>query len=977
MRNGLTHGGDGGQRAAGLEALCARIEAAIRERNPKDAPNGETHFTCPLPDGHPDGDVHPSARWNKSKRTWFCDVCGEGGGAKDLAQRLGLVVARGSAPSLETFSAQRRLTVDIVRTWGVTPTVHADRPAVRYPTPVGVDRVKYLDGGRPKYRWAARGGRVHWYGIERAVARLRDSVGVLYVVNGEPSVWAATARGVAAVCLCGGEGARLKPERLAELQQALDGLGPVALRVVYDVDAAGRAGAHRVVAALRAAAYVDVAALDLAVMLPDVPHADVDDLQRREGERLAEALATLPQLTNKATADEAAPHDAEGTKTPPTACATRTSSSLHTAVRLLDEVELFHTLGVEGEAYATVPIATGRITARVLSTQFTRWLHRIYFTRSGRPLADSALREVQSIAAAKAVYEGPALPVFLRVGQQDENLYLDLGDATGAAVEVTARGWDIVAPPPVRFRRENGMRELLPPERGGSIADLRPFVNLADERQWRLLVGWLVAALRPTGPFPILAVHGEHGSAKTTLTRLIRCLVDPTTNPSRAEPRDTRDLMVAARNAWVLSFDNLSHIRPWLSDALCRVSTGGGFATRELYTNVEEVHIDVVRPVVINGIHEVATRSDLLDRTIMLDLPAVPEDGRRPEYDLWTAFTPVMPRLLGALLDAAVFALRNQRSVQLPRYPRMADCVRWVTAAEPQLGWHPGAFLDAYSESVESADSVALEDSPVAVAVESLLATHDHWEGTATDLLVALDSGGLQPRARSWPRNAKSLSDQLRRYAPNFRRRGVVVEFRRTPGSRSRRLVCLCQIDPVPKCDACDASDAGAQEDRHLDETGTSVAMPPASQPALGASQPGPLAFAKLQAAPHGVAGVARPPTPCPMCRSRSWWVQDGGARICSVCNPKPSPAVSTTEDEALGDDRDVLADLATDLGNPAFALSNGTSTAQGQASWSRFIAQASADELAHARAGLERIKAASDAADVVCSGAGEKEGGR
>src|SRR5262249_57209190 len=142
---------------------------------------------------------------------------------------------RVAKPSLETFATQRGLTVATLESWNLTATVHAGRPAFRYPTAVGVDRVKYVDGGKPKYRWYKKGGKAHWYGLDRALALLREHTAalvlVVYLVNGEPSVWAGAAQGVPAVCLCGGEGAQLNRDRLAELRGALTGLPSVALRI--------------------------------------------------------------------------------------------------------------------------------------------------------------------------------------------------------------------------------------------------------------------------------------------------------------------------------------------------------------------------------------------------------------------------------------------------------------------------------------------------------------------------------------------------------------------------------------------------------------------------------------------------------------------------------------------------------------------------------------------------------------------------
>ena len=119
--------------------------------------------------------------------------------------------------------------------------------------------------------------------------------------------------------------------------------------------------------------------------------------------------------------------------------------------------------------------------------------------------------------------------------------------------------------------------------------------------------------------------------------------------------------------------DNLSHVPVWLSDALCRLSTGGGLADRELYTDGEVFLVDVQRPCLLTGIEDLATRGDLLDRTIPLALTPIADDARIPEQQLKAAFERVQARILGALLAAVSCALRNLPTTKLASMPRMAD----------------------------------------------------------------------------------------------------------------------------------------------------------------------------------------------------------------------------------------------------------------------------------------------------------------
>src|SRR5262249_30864138 len=198
------------------------------------------------------------------------------------------------------------------------------------------------------------------------------------------------------------------------------------------------------------------------------------------------------------------------------------------------------------------------------------------------------------------------------------------------AVEISCSGWRILPNPPVRFRRPKGMQAIVAPEPGGSDSLLWRFVNLGDARDRILVSTWASCCLRPRGPYPILILNGEQGSAKSTSAKVLRALIDPNDAPLRSEPREPRDLMIAATNGRLVAFDNLSHLPPWLSDALCRLATGGGFATRELYTNDEETIFDAMRPVVLTGIEELATRADLLHRCPAFRLPPLSPQPSRP-----------------------------------------------------------------------------------------------------------------------------------------------------------------------------------------------------------------------------------------------------------------------------------------------------------------------------------------------------------
>src|ERR1700730_10580660 len=210
-----------------------------------------------------------------------------------------------------------------------------------------------------------------------------------------------------------------------------------------------------------------------------------------------------------------------------------------------------------------------------------------------------------------------------RFAEHAERLYLDLADEDWRVVEIGRDGWRVITSPPGRFRRSAGLLPPPIPEQGGSIEALKSFLNLASRNDFVLILCWVLAALRPGGPYPLLAISGEQGSAKTVLSKLLKALIDPNAAPVRALSRQERELMIAAKNSHLLAFDNLSGLPAWLSDALCPLATGGSFAVRQLYTDDEETLFEAARPILMNGIEDVISRPDLADWAIVVNLPAI------------------------------------------------------------------------------------------------------------------------------------------------------------------------------------------------------------------------------------------------------------------------------------------------------------------------------------------------------------------
>ena len=450
-----------------------------------------------------------------------------------------------------------------------------------------------------------------------------------------------------------------------------------------------------------------------------------------------------------------------------------------------------------GSTWADVWIDGRRETWSLKSKGFKNWLvHRYYATTGRAPNAD-ALSQALLTLDASARYDGKRYTVRVRTGAFARKYYLDLADENWRAVEIDDEGWRVVSEPPIRFSRPRGMQALPVPVKGGNIAELKILLNLGSENDFILIVAWLVSALRPVGPYPLLALAGEPGATKSTTARLLRSLTDPNVSGLRSAPREERDCWIAAGNAGMLAFDNLSSIPGWLSDALCRIATGGGYATRQLHTDDDEILFDAVRPILLTSVSDVIARSDLADRAILIELPPMPKEKRRPEEEFNAAFEAARPRILGALLDAMVLGLQRRDQVTLSKLPRLADFAVWATACETAFT-SKGKMMDAYEENQKETLNSVLEGDAVCVALLKFLETEPErdgqrtWKGKTEALLTYLNThaaAGATRTGSGWPPNPQALSGRLRMASKVLAQMGITIERERTGRSRSIEVI--------------------------------------------------------------------------------------------------------------------------------------------------------------------------------------------
>lgn len=460
-------------------------------------------------------------------------------------------------------------------------------------------------------------------------------------------------------------------------------------------------------------------------------------------------------------------------------------SSTELLLSLCDDLSLVYT--DDSVAYAVLETKDNLQTLEIRRKPFRNWLIKEFYDRLGKAPPDQALQGAIDTLEAKASSEGTREQVYLRTCKIGDAIYIDLVNDSWKVIKVTSERWEVLSYSPVRFRRTASMRELPTPKRGGSLDDLQDLLNV-DSREWPLVVGWLLGCFNTELPYPVLCLTGEQGGAKSTTAKVLRSLIDPNQAPIRSAARNEQDLFVSANNSWVIAFDNLSKLGHTLSDALCRLSTGGGFSTRKLYADGDEVIFSARRPIILTGIEEVITQPDLLDRSLLVELKAIEPGDRLTERIFNQHFNEIYPSMLGAVCDSLVIGLRNVKQINIPSLPRMADFATWAVAC-CETKQDQDRFLSVYQKNRVRGDQIAIESEPLAVSLIEFTQSQDgQWSGTMTDLIGELKLFNLQLIKEPALKSPQSMSGFIKRLTPALKAVGLLVDKSRLAKERKVSL---------------------------------------------------------------------------------------------------------------------------------------------------------------------------------------------
>jgi len=748
---------------------------------PLKAIGAEQYIPCPL-SSHEHDDRDPKCHLSDDKNLWHCFKCGKSGDVVGLVKavrnceakeayawlrstfNLGNPAGGHRIPTdpIESLARLRRWEVEALRNLGVTP----GNGLVIFPMRDAEGNIV----GR-KLRRADNKPLKTQDGTEvKSLTRAGDKSGLFYpvplpsegsvlVCEGEADVVAALSAGYRAVV--GTAGANVGSAGRKALRRLLSGRDCV---LVPHPDAAGRRWLEKVGKLL----------LNVRCALRYIPpDADKDLDQRLRFEKGKAAM--LHELVEKALPYQEKPV---------------TGNKLHQAEILTRLCEAHVEEFVQdqfGNPYVVIPVGVRLEVWPTSSKRFREaWLAQLYRKQCGKPPASEALKQARIQAEARC-FDTARRTLFNRMAKLEDKLYYDLSDDEWRAVEITPERWRIVSSPPI-FRRYKHQVPQVEPVKGGNLDDLWSFFNI-PEKDRRLFLALVISYLVPDIPHPILILHGEHGSGKSTVGRYMKMLVDPSAVLTHALPKDSQGLFQKLDHHWLVAFDNVSRLSYEVSDGLCRTVTGEGMEKRALYTDDEDFLRAYRRCVMLTAITNPAYGEDLLSRAILIETERlskiVDEETLDPKW------REAVPGILGYMFDVLVEAMKALPSVPRQDLPRMADFAVWGMAAAPALGFTGEEFMADYRKAIDEKWRDAVEASPFASAIVDLVDFQGgSWSGTATQLYDAITPTDDLPN-KSFPKNPRGVSARLTKQAAALRAVGVNIKRPDPAGKKKEKIIVL------------------------------------------------------------------------------------------------------------------------------------------------------------------------------------------
>jgi len=709
---------------------------------------GEYVAWCPF---HDDGNGKPPHQPNLcvSERGFICHACGEKGSLTKLAKKLGI--------EMENLNNQIEATYDYLDEDGNPLFQQVRKPGKRF--------MARRPDGKGDWIWNLKEVKRVLYNLPELTSRTDEPV---FIVEGEKDADRLMKEGLLATT--NPNGANKWRDEYSNYLQGRD------VFIIPDNDEPGRKHAESV-----AKSVVKVANSVKIIELPDLPEkGDVSDWLDA-----GKTIEELQQLVNQ-TDEWKLPVSGQpnGDSNP----REEKETQAERIVRIFRESGPVLFKDERGKPYASVLEKAGRRNISMDSPEFTTLLDFLTYNATGSSPSNEAMASARRTLQGLAKHGDIQYDLHIRVAWYEGAIWIDKDGYK--AIRVTGEGWEIIDDPPILFRSFSHQHPLPDPIPGGDPWKVLDFLNVQDTLSRLAVMCYIPAAMVPDIPCNAIILHGGQGTAKSTLLKVIKSLLDPSDLDLNVGFSKPENFILTAWQSRMLNIDNLSSLPEWLSNSLCCTVTGAGQATRTHYT-MEDLNILKIRRVVgLSGINLVADKPDLLERSTIFTLQPIPPENRREELEFWEEFESVRPSIIGGFLDVLSRMIKLKSTIKLERPPRMMDFGLWGASAAVALGHTVEEYQQLVDSNSENQNSAAIEASPLAQVVVEMVKElpSGEWDGSPAEFLEIANEYApkLQIRKNSplWPSNPTWTVRRLNEIQASLLAVGIeVTVVRKSQGS--------------------------------------------------------------------------------------------------------------------------------------------------------------------------------------------------
>lgn len=376
--------------------------------------------------------------------------------------------------------------------------------------------------------------------------------------------------------------------------------------------------------------------------------------------------------------------------------------------------------------------------------------------------------------------------------REDGSILIDSGDLEDTYIVISEKGFEIEENGSAYFYKHSRKGEIPYPDmENADINRIFKYCRVPQDMR-RVFIAYLVSLFIGDIEHPCLVLNGSQGSGKTTMSTFIKALIDPVAdNKPSLFPKNDADLALMFRDNYLVAFDNLQTLNARLSDKLCTIVTGITESRRKLYTDDEMVHFDLCQPIILNGIHDIVKREDMLSRCIIMNLekPVGKDAVASEKVALTEEFMSDRPVILGGIFNILKEVLCYYEPNSAPRAGhdiRMSsffDYGYWVCEIwEEDAG---EAFCNEYIALLEHQLKGFRKNTDLIELMKGFLEGYDlQWEGTMSELLTGLKNtkellAGIYENTKI-PLTPNRLSREINNLKAELEIAGIIVEMTKT-----------------------------------------------------------------------------------------------------------------------------------------------------------------------------------------------------